>query len=81
MLVLYVVIQQVENNIIVPNVMARTIGFSPLMALIILFIGGQLFGFVGIILAIPTAIVASIIARDILDWSINHYSPKIKKSR
>ncbi len=71
-LVLYVVVQQLENSILVPNIMGRTAGLLPLTALIVLFIGAQLFGVVGLFLAIPTSIVLSILARDILNWNIDH---------
>ena len=71
-LVLYVIIQQLENNILVPKVMSKSAGFSPLGALIVLFVGGQLFGVLGILLAIPTAIVLSILARNVLNWNIDH---------
>ncbi|NIT04560.1 AI-2E family transporter [Candidatus Saccharibacteria bacterium] len=71
-LILYIIVQQLENNILVPNVMGRTAGFSPLGALIILFIGAQLFGIVGLLLAIPAAIMLSILAKDVLQW--NHVS-------
>ena len=79
-LILYLVIQQLENNLIVPNVMGRTTGFSPLTALVILFIGGQLFGVLGIFLAIPTTIFLWILARNALGWNINQLS-KAKKTR
>lgn len=53
--VLYVVIQQLENNIIVPKVMERAVGISPLTVLVSMLIGGTLFGIAGIILAVPVA--------------------------
>ena len=67
-LVLYAVVQQVENNLIFPNVMGKAIGFSPLATLIILFVGTDLFGVGGLILAIPTALFLTIVIRDILAW-------------
>jgi len=49
--------------------MGRAIGFSPLITLVIIFAGAQLFGIGGAVLSIPSAILLSIIARDILDWN------------
>lgn len=69
--VLYVIVQQLENSLIVPNVMGRAIGFSPLLTLLILFAGGQLFGIGGAVLAIPASILLSIVARDVLVWNHN----------
>lgn len=68
-LVLYVVVQQLENSLIVPNVMGRSVGFSPLTTLLIVFAGAQLFGIGGAILAIPVAILLSILVRDLLVWN------------
>lgn len=65
-LVLYAVVQQVENQLIVPNVMGRAVGFSPLATLIILFVGAELFGVMGLLLALPTALFLSIVIKDIL---------------
>ncbi|GMR19392.1 MAG: AI-2E family transporter [Patescibacteria group bacterium] len=67
-LVLYIIIQQLENNLIVPRIMGRAVGLSPLTALIILFVGGVLYGVVGLLLAIPVTIVSLILVKDLMDW-------------
>ncbi|MFA5770593.1 MAG: AI-2E family transporter [Patescibacteria group bacterium] len=54
--VLYLVIQQFENNLIVPVVMKKTTGLHPIVTLIAMVIGGKLAGIMGVVLAIPTAI-------------------------
>lgn len=64
-LALYVVIQQLESNVIIPQVMRKATGFSPLVTLILLFVGGELFGAVGVILALPTALLFAIVAREV----------------
>jgi predicted PurR-regulated permease PerM len=50
---LYFIVQQLENQIIVPLVMSRVIGLNPIVTLISLIIGGQLFGVLGVLLSIP----------------------------
>ena len=54
--VLYLFVQQLENNLIVPKVMQKAVGFNPLITIIALMVGGQLLGVVGAILAIPILI-------------------------
>jgi len=54
---LYFLIQQLENNLIVPLVMKKAVGLNPIMTLIALTIGGKLAGFLGIFLAIPFALL------------------------
>jgi predicted PurR-regulated permease PerM len=50
------IIQQLENNFIVPFVMKKAVGIHPIVTLISLIVGGKLAGVMGVILAIPTAI-------------------------
>ena len=56
MIALYFIVQQLENNLIVPFVMKKAVGIHPIITLIALIIGGKLAGIMGVILAIPTTI-------------------------
>jgi len=51
----YVVIQFVEGNVLVPIVMRRAVGISPLLVLASILIGAAAGGFVGALLAVPIA--------------------------
>lgn len=52
-IVLYIVVQQLENNLIVPVIMRRAVGLNPIVTLIALIVGGKLGGVIGVLLAIP----------------------------
>lgn len=65
-IVLYIIVQQLENNILVPKIMQKVSGFSPLVILIALLIGSEFFGIVGAIIAVPTTIVGAVILKRIL---------------
>ncbi|OGK18777.1 hypothetical protein A3G67_00135 [Candidatus Roizmanbacteria bacterium RIFCSPLOWO2_12_FULL_40_12] len=54
--ILYFIIQQFENQVIVPLVMKRAVGIAPIATLSALIIGGKIAGVIGILLAIPTAL-------------------------
>jgi len=54
----YIVLQLVEGNVLVPMVMRNTVGISPLLVLLSLLVGAAVGGFVGAFLAVP--VVASI---------------------
>lgn len=56
-LLLFVIIQQLENHVIVPQVMRRIVGLSPLVIVLSLLIGLRLGGILGMLLAIPVAAV------------------------
>jgi len=53
---LYFVVQQLENNLIVPWVMKKAVGLNPIITLIALIVGGKIGGVLGVILAIPTTL-------------------------
>jgi len=55
-LALYFIIQQLENNLIVPVVMKKAVGLNPIITLIALIVGGKIAGVLGVILAVPTTI-------------------------
>lgn len=52
-IILYVLIQQTENYILVPKVMGRTIGTNPLLILLAVLIGFKIAGIVGLLMAVP----------------------------
>ena len=54
--VLYFVVQQLENNLIVPYVMKKAVGLHPIITLLALIVGGRVGGVLGILLAVPITI-------------------------
>ena len=60
-LVLYIIIQQLENNLLVPKIMQKSVGLNPLVVIIVLFIGASLAGVVGAILAVPVTTAISVV--------------------
>ena len=61
----FLVLHQLEVNILVPKIMERSVGVSPVAVMVALLIGGALMGLVGAILAIPTAALLSVIIEEI----------------
>lgn len=54
-IVLYILVQKSESYILVPKVMQKTVGTSPLVVLVSLLIGFKLAGVLGLLLAVPIA--------------------------
>lgn len=50
---LYIVIQQIEGNVLLPRVMGDTLHLQPLVVLIGIIIGGNMAGIIGMLLAAP----------------------------
>ncbi len=61
-----VFIQQLENNIIVPQLMKKTLGVNPLVTLIALAIGFKLAGIAGAILSLPVYLTIEVLAKEFL---------------
>ena len=81
-LILYVLIQQVETNLLTPYVMAQQVSLLPAVTLMSQVFFATFFGFFGLLLALPLTVIAQVwlkevLVKDILDqW----YTPKQKQS-
>ncbi len=58
--VAYAIVQTLEGFVIAPRIMGKTVGLPEMWVLVALFVGGQVFGLLGILLAVPAAAVAKI---------------------
>jgi predicted PurR-regulated permease PerM len=50
---LFLAIQQLEGHVVVPNVMGRSLRLHPLLVIFGLLAGGEIYGFAGILVALP----------------------------
>ncbi len=57
----FMFVQQLEGQFLVPKIMARAVGLSPVIVIFSLLIGGKLLGILGIVLAVPFAAAISVI--------------------
>ena len=62
--VMFLVVQQIEGNLIYPKVVGNSIGLSGMWVIAAISIGGDLFGVVGMLLMIPFASVLQTILRE-----------------
>lgn len=67
--IMYLVIQQLENNLIVPFVMKKSVGLNPLITLLSLMIGVTIGGVMGAILAVPIFITGAILLKHFYKYS------------
>jgi predicted PurR-regulated permease PerM len=66
-IVFYAIYQQVENHVLQPTIMSRTVDLNPLAVLVSVLAGVELFGILGALLAIPAAGVLQVIVRNLYD--------------
>ena len=57
----YIVIQQIEGNVLVPLVMMRAVKLNPLTVVIAVLLGTEMVGIIGGILAVPAAVVVQVL--------------------
>ena len=65
----FTVAQLIEGSILTPKLVGDRIGLHPVLVIFAVAAGGQLFGFFGILLALPAAAVLSVIVR----FAFNRY--------
>jgi predicted PurR-regulated permease PerM len=64
-IVFFVAYQQFENNVLQVLVMARTVHVSPLVVLLSVLLGVELFGVVGALLAVPLAGATAVVVKEL----------------
>ncbi len=64
--VMYLIIQKTEGYVLVPKVMEKTVGTSPLVVLLSLLIGFQLAGVVGLLIAVPVVSALTVVINEFL---------------
>jgi predicted PurR-regulated permease PerM len=53
--ILYIIVQKTEGYVLVPKIMQKTVGLSPLVVLVSLLIGFKLAGILGLLISVPIA--------------------------
>jgi len=76
--ILYFIVQQLENHVFVPKIMQKAIGLNPVVVICALLIGGKLAGILGMILAVPVAAGISVFVKDYVQGNTKGKTKKIK---
>lgn len=58
-----IIVQQLENNFIVPKIMKETVGINPLITILLIASGAKLGGIIGAIIAVPVYIMVEIVIK------------------
>jgi predicted PurR-regulated permease PerM len=64
---LFAAIQSVQGLVIAPLIMGQQVGLHPLVVIAAVYIGGDLFGFIGILLAVPGAAVVVVLLKALVE--------------
>ncbi len=63
-MIMYIVLSKIEGYVLVPKIMQKTVGVSPLVILLAILIGFKLAGIFGILLAVPVVAVIQVIIEE-----------------
>lgn len=63
-LITYILIQQLEGHFLVPKIMGKAVGLSPVIIIIAILVGAKLAGLLGVIIAVPAAGALSVIIQN-----------------
>ena len=72
-ILMFIIVQQIDNNFITPLVIGESVGLHPMVVMIVLIIGGTLIGPLGMLFAIPMAGVLKVLLREIIFISKNSH--------
>lgn len=64
----FTVVQLMEGYYITPRVVGEKVGLSPVVVIIVLLLGGELFGLLGVLLAIPIAGIVRVLLPDFIQY-------------
>lgn len=62
--ILYIIVQKTEGYVLVPKIMQKTVGLSPLVVLVSLLIGFKLAGILGLLISVPIASAISVVIQE-----------------
>ncbi|HHM24365.1 MAG TPA: AI-2E family transporter, partial [Bacteroidetes bacterium] len=70
--VAFAVVQLIDNVLISPLVVAKSVNIHPLVVIVVIFIGEQLLGLMGMLLAVPITAILKVMIQETI-WSFKHY--------
>ena len=76
-IIVFQVIQQIENNFIYPKVVEKSVGLASMWTLMAVILGGSMFGIVGMIIGLPLASILYAILRKVTNDRLNKKKIKI----
>jgi len=66
-IILFTVVQQIDNVIITPKIVEGRVGLHPVATILAVLIGGEFFGIIGMLVAVPVAAMLKIIITRIIE--------------
>ena len=68
----FIAIRLIDDTLVSPNILGHSLEIHPLLVIIVIFIGGGMFGIMGLLLCIPVTGIIKVTIQELL-WNIKHY--------
>lgn len=69
----FVVVQIIESSFLTPKLVGERVGLHPVWVLFAVFAGGEILGFVGVLVAVPAAAALAVFVRFTITQYLDHY--------
>ncbi len=68
----FIIIRLIDDTLVSPNILGRSLEIHPLLVIIVIFIGGEMFGIMGLLLCIPVTGIIKVTVQELV-WNFRHY--------
>jgi putative permease len=68
----FLIIRLIDDTLVSPNILGRSMEIHPLLVIIVIFIGGEMFGIMGLLLCIPVTGIIKVTFSELI-WNFRHY--------
>lgn len=63
----FIIVQQIDNNFVSPKIIEGKLGLHPISTIIAVLVGGEFYGILGMLLAVPIAAILKVIIKRVVD--------------
>lgn len=68
----FLIIRLIDDTLVSPNILGRSLHIHPLLVIMVIFTGGEMFGIMGLLLCIPVTGIIKVTAQELI-WNFKHY--------
>jgi predicted PurR-regulated permease PerM len=68
----FLLIRLIDDTLVSPNILGRSLHIHPLLVIIVIFTGGEMFGIMGLLLCIPVTGIIKVTIQELV-WNVKHY--------
>ena len=76
-IIVFLVVQQIEGNLIYPRVVGKKVGLAPMWTLLSISVGGSLFGIIGMFISLPITSIIYTLIKDKINIKLKRKEIKI----